>query len=901
MRKFSIVLLLGALLMSVSCRDFADLYERIDQLEGKVGELEKLQLAELSNTVNGLSTTVGQLEKKVYVESVTETDNGYVIKFTDGKTATIKDGEDGEDGTTPTIGVKDEDGVLVWTVNGDVVKDAHGKSVPASVQVPEFKFENNKWWYRFGDKDQWKDCGEKTGPEPSITETDDYVIISIGDKKVQIPKEVVSPAIEDLKPVITIAAKRLFVPVGGTLDLKDWFTVEPEGALKTMVDYTYSENAPFTVSEKGILNVTGAGNYTVTVSAKVNPDLKTDIAIRSAEVADSQEPQSLKPEQMIQIYEGSLEEYNKQIDFGGTTSFNPANGAIAGIFNGTLNFRIGMPVTPNTNITKENGRLHFLFYVADPAFYTPANLEGNNFLEHTSSGTYDADEIDFDLTSFVPNFKKGWNVVDLKLSDAAPNAGNYDPTKASFIRFLCNADTKGAWAAYQMKDLYVYAGAASVTAINPVIKNRNNIFVPVGSSVDLKQFFTVEPESAGKDNLTYTPAEGAPFSISKDGIVSVTGAGSYKVTVASADKPDVKMDIFVRSAECPDNQEPTASINPAQKVKVFNGSLEEYISAVELGGSSSWNPVNNSHTAITSGGQFNFRLGFAVEQNTNITMENGHLHFMLYVSDASAMQAASFDDTHFLEVTSSGTYDVDEVNFDLPIVLSNLKNGWNEIDLPFSSASHPGGNFDPSKTSFVRYFGDVAQTGKYLAIQIKDIFAYAAEQSAPAKITIDGDLSDWANVKGSVNASEGATYLEFKMASDANNIYFYTKRVANSALWNAGGYLYYALDYDNNPATGTGDIWGNSPYECIFVIWPFAGTGDAPAFAEKPLGESMMKPSGSLANYNANGKADASGVELEFSIPRADFPTIPDSEITVYAWGNKSGENMKNFPLKIKL
>lgn len=169
-----------------------------------------------------------------------------------------------------------------------------------------------------------------------------------------------------------------------------------------------------------------------------------------------------------------------------------------------------------------------------------------------------------------------------------------------------------------------------------------------------------------------------------------------------------------------------------------------------------------------------------------------------------------------------------------------------------------------------------------------------------AIIKIDGDLSDWDEIEGAENV-EGAAYPEFKVTSDSKNIYFYTKRVHNSALWNAGGYLYYAFDLDNDATTGDGEIWGNGPYEIIFVIWPFAGTADAPAFAEKPLGESMVKPSGSLANYTANGKYDEDFVELEFSIPRADLPSIPESEITIYSWGNKSGENMKNNPLKITL
>ena len=332
---------------------------------------------------------------------------------------------------------------------------------------------------------------------------------------------------------------------------------------------------------------------------------------------------------------------------------------------------------------------------------------------------------------------------------------------------------------------------------------------------------------------------------------------------------------------------------------IFKGSLEEYNTLYQSGNTTNFNPFNNSHASVDKG-TINFRMGLPVIPNENLTMDNARLHMMFYVSNPAALQSVGFDGSHFLEVTSAA-FDQQEVNFELPLFVPDLKAGWNEIDLPFSAATNPNntdGEFDITKVSFIRFL--CALNGDdYVVFQVKDLFAYVPD--APVQITIDGDLSDWAKVKGVTNTNDGATYLEFKMASDADNIYFYTKRVPNAALWNGGGYLYYGLDYDNDTTTGGGEIWGNGPYECIFVIWPFAGTGDAPAFADKPLGESMIKPSGSLAHYNANGKADTSGVELEFSIPRADLPELPATEISVYAWGNKSGENMKNFPLKVTL
>ena len=1068
--------------MAVSCVDLSEINTRIDNLEKRLSEHETL-----AAKTYALKTAVEALEKNVYVESVTNTADGYVIKFTNNKEITIKNGKDGQDATAPTVGVKEVDGALVWTVNDEVVKDASGKPVPATVSVPEFKFDNNKWWYRFGEADTWKDCGEKEGPEPSISETEGFVIISIGDNTIAIAKEVVAPSIEAINPVL-LKANRLFIPIGKSVDLKDWFEVAPEGALKALVTYTPAvEDAPFTISEDGILEATGAGSTNVIITAKNNPELTMTITIRTAKGGTGSPKVTVKPEQKIDIYKGSLEEYNQQLDFGGSTSFNPFNNAIAGVFNGTLNFRIGMPVITNPNITMENGRLHFMLYIYNTSVLTPAPFDGQHFLEHTSAGTFDANEVDWDLMTFVPDLKNGWNEIDLALSDVLPNDGTYDPTNANFIRFVCTADTKNAWVSYQMKNLFVYASdLVPVTEIKPVITSKNQLFVPKDKTLDLKEFFEVGPEGALKSMVTFTPEDGAPFTVSEDGILTPTGAGSNKVFIASKDNPDVQLSIVVRTADCPNNDVPARAIDPENKHILFEGSLDEYNALIEAGSTTAWNQANNSFGGIYNG-TWNWRFGVPSQTFPELTMENGHLHFMFYVADVSLLHPVDLVNDNFLEFSSSGTWDVDEIDWDIRDIIAGMKNGWNEIDLKFSDAviATATGTFDPTKPNFVRIKVNADTGGAWSSFQFKDFFVYAAEEAkpltvsemlslekgaeidaaeclvtavtsrgfvvsdgakaiyvytqggnfndiakigdkvtfkgsktvfngvhevekvsaltvissgnavtypdatditanaadytaseaefislegtlkksgsyynitidgidaaskqgsivyptadlgadaldgkkinvtgyfngfssgtkylniiatkveevVPVQITIDGDMSDWANVKGVTNPASGATYLEFKMASDENNIYFYTKRVANSALWNGGGYLYYAMDYDNDPTTGKGDIWDNKPYECIFVIWPFAGSGDAPAFAEKPLGESMMKPSGTLANYNANGKANADGVELEFSIPRADFPTLPDTEITVYSWGNKSGENMKSCPLKIK-
>ena len=908
--KKAFLYLLGIVLMATSCLDIADVYQRLDTLEQKVAALEGL-----NTTVSGLSNSIEALRNNVYVKEVTETAEGYVIKFTDNTQAVIRDGVDGEDGQTPTIGVKEEGGELVWTVNGQVVKDESGKAVPATVKVPEFQFDNNKWWYRFGPTDSWKDCGEKTGPEPSIEEDEEYVYINIGDNSIAIPKEVISPGIEAIN-VKLVPRKNLFIPVGGTADLKDFFEVEPEGALKTSVNFEYAEGA-FTIDKKGIVTVTGntaplspeaTGNpdatlLPVTITSKANPEVSATINIRTCPAPSNEEIEcscTVPEADRIYMFKEGVEDFNALASLGGAGCFSPVNQCIGGLMGAGGLANIYFTTQPFGGITLQNGHLHFEYYVSSLEKLNPDAGQ----VELTSSGA-DQQERNWP-TTFLKDAKVGWNEVDLALSESGETSvsqGPFNPDAIKWFRLYIPTSAVHE-EAIMVKNVFVYEAAPAVSAINVKMVPRKNLFIPVGKTADLKDFFDVEPAGASKDDVEYSYAEGA-FTIDDKGIVTVTGntvavneANLVPVTITSKGNPEVTATINIRACAAPNNEEIecTCTVPEAERIYMFKEGLEDFNALASLGGAGAFNPVNQCLGGLMgAGGMAN--MYFTTQPFGGISIEHGHLHFEYYVSSLEKLNP----DAGQVELASDYA-DKQERNWPTSF-LKDAKVGWNEIDLAlsesgFTSTAEGNPPFDPTAIKWFRFVVPTSAVHEE-AIMVKNVFVY--EEAAPVQITIDGDMSDWARVKGSVNESDGATYLEFKMASDANNIYFYTKRVANSALWNAGGYLYYALDYDNNPATGTGDIWGNSPYECIFVIWPFAGTGDAPAFAEKPLGESMMKPSGSLANYNANGKADASGVELEFSIPRADFPTIPDSEITVYAWGNKSGENMKNFPLKIKL
>lgn len=73
---------------------------------------------------------------------------GYTITFSKGNPITIyhgKDGQDGEDGITPTISVKkDTDGVYYWTLNGEFIVVDGGKSKPRAKTEPTARPRNSK-------------------------------------------------------------------------------------------------------------------------------------------------------------------------------------------------------------------------------------------------------------------------------------------------------------------------------------------------------------------------------------------------------------------------------------------------------------------------------------------------------------------------------------------------------------------------------------------------------------------------------------------------------------------------------------------------------------------------------------------------------------------------------------
>ena len=182
MKKLLAFAALFAVVALTSCKyDDDDLWNSVHGLENRVAKLEEL-CKQMNTNISSLQTIVTALQNNVYVTGTTPLmkdgkEIGYTITFSKGNPITIyhgKDGQDGEDGITPTISVKkDTDGVYYWTLNGEFIVvnggkiKAEGKDGTNGTNgtTPQFKIENDYWFVSYDNGTNWTQLGKATGED----------------------------------------------------------------------------------------------------------------------------------------------------------------------------------------------------------------------------------------------------------------------------------------------------------------------------------------------------------------------------------------------------------------------------------------------------------------------------------------------------------------------------------------------------------------------------------------------------------------------------------------------------------------------------------------------------------------------------------------------------------------
>ena len=205
MKKLLAFAALFAVVALTSCKyDDDDLWNSVHGLENRVAKLEEL-CKQMNTNISSLQTIVTALQNNVYVTGTTPLmkdgkEIGYTITFSKGNPITIyhgKDGQDGEDGITPTISVKkDTDGVYYWTLNGEFIVVDGGKIQAEGTNgtngtTPQFKIENDYWFVSYDNGANWTQLGKATGEDGiggdsmfsgvDYKTSTDYVIFTLAD------------------------------------------------------------------------------------------------------------------------------------------------------------------------------------------------------------------------------------------------------------------------------------------------------------------------------------------------------------------------------------------------------------------------------------------------------------------------------------------------------------------------------------------------------------------------------------------------------------------------------------------------------------------------------------------------------------------------------------------------
>ena len=169
---FAIVAVAG-----IACACTKDLEDRVGVLEKKVAALEEA----VNTNADAISELKTAAANSVAISSVEKKDGYYEIKFADGTTAKLHD--------TSIIGVKEIDGVLYWTNNGEVLQN-NGVSVRVSDAAPKFKYEDNTWKVSYDEGVSWASVTFDT-KEVAVTmeETAEEYVFTIADVKIHVAKD----------------------------------------------------------------------------------------------------------------------------------------------------------------------------------------------------------------------------------------------------------------------------------------------------------------------------------------------------------------------------------------------------------------------------------------------------------------------------------------------------------------------------------------------------------------------------------------------------------------------------------------------------------------------------------------------------------------------------------------
>lgn len=136
MKKIGFIILMLAFIVFTGCNqdDINQLRKDLDEQAARLLVLEAWQ-EQLNANITTLQNLINAQQQGKSIVSVTPTEEGYIIKLSDGTELVIRHGDSGNSGTVtvPVFGVRDSsDGNYYWTVNGSLLRDDQSNAVRAN-------------------------------------------------------------------------------------------------------------------------------------------------------------------------------------------------------------------------------------------------------------------------------------------------------------------------------------------------------------------------------------------------------------------------------------------------------------------------------------------------------------------------------------------------------------------------------------------------------------------------------------------------------------------------------------------------------------------------------------------------------------------------------------------------
>ena len=177
-----------------SCVQFddSDIQDEIAGIKDRLSTLEE-KVNGINSDISNLWEIVNALNHKETVSAVSETDDAWTIKFSNGTTVVVKKGS-GAGG--PVVGVKkDTDGKYYWTLDGEWLLDDNNKKLPvtgpagepgASAIAPQLDIRDGYWYISTDGGKTWSKLNKATGDSgdaffKNVTWDDSFVYFVLAD------------------------------------------------------------------------------------------------------------------------------------------------------------------------------------------------------------------------------------------------------------------------------------------------------------------------------------------------------------------------------------------------------------------------------------------------------------------------------------------------------------------------------------------------------------------------------------------------------------------------------------------------------------------------------------------------------------------------------------------------